>query len=227
MTFRRSKSLSRQYLIVVLDDIPREIRPLEVAKSHVAVGKGTRSITAPGYHRNGRRNPGVRTMKVAICSTFDCSPDVVWERVQTSALLHEVIRPLLAIKPAAGTTMPERWQEGQSIACRMYLFGVLPLGSHTIRFDRIDPQNRQIQTKEASRLVRRWRHRIEVAPAEGGSALYSDEVEIDCGLLTSIVGWFAGILFRHRHRRWQQLIARSAPGRATEGVASSGECNSD
>jgi hypothetical protein len=162
-------------------------------------------------------------MRVAVRSVLKCPADLVWDRVQASATLQEVIQPLLWIKPSDGAGFPERWQEGESVTCRMYLFGCVPLGGHTIRFDRIDPQTRQIQTKEAGRLVRRWRHRIEVAPADDGSALYSDEVDIDCGLLTPVVWWFAGVLYRHRHRRWKQLIRRIEPPPSAEGAASPGE----
>jgi hypothetical protein len=148
-------------------------------------------------------------VKIDVRSVFDWPPERVWDEVQTSALLTKVVRPLLQIKPAGRSSLPERWQEGQSVSCRIYLFGFLPLGKHTIRFDRIDPQSRQIQTKESGRLIRRFRHRIGVAPTDGNRALYSDEIEIDCGLLTHLAGALVRVFFRHRHRRWKKLIGQT------------------
>jgi hypothetical protein len=156
----------------------------------------------------GKLNAKEQTMKITVRSVFDCSPDFVWETVQTSELLLQVTRPLMRIEPAAGVSFPERWQEGKSVSCQLYLFGFLPLGGHTIRFERIDPQSRQIQSNESGQLVRSWLHRIEVAPAEGGRALYCDEVEIDAGLLTPLVAAFARVFYGHRQRRWKKLIGR-------------------
>jgi hypothetical protein len=162
-------------------------------------------------------------MKVSVRSVLACPPAFVWDMVQTSALFFEVIRPLLRVKPLPGNLFPPRWLEGESVSCRMYLFGWLPLGKHTIRFDRIDQQRRQIQTKESGRLIRRFRHRIEVAPAGGGNALYSDEVELDFGPLTHAAGVLARFFFRHRHRRWKELIGASGPALAAAvGAESSG-----
>lgn len=162
-------------------------------------------------------------MRVSVQSVLPCPPEFVWDMVQTSALFFEVIRPLLAVKPLPGNLFPPRWREGESVSCRMYLFGWLPLGRHTIRFDRIDPQRRQIQTKESGRLIRRFRHRIEVGRAAGGHALYSDEVELDFGPLTHPVAAVARCFFRHRHRRWKTLIGGARPALAAAiAVGSSG-----
>jgi hypothetical protein len=162
-------------------------------------------------------------MKVSVQSVLKCPPEFVWDMVQTSALFFEVVRPVLAVKPLPGSLFPPRWQEGESVSCRVYLFGWLPLGRHTIRFDRIDQQRRQIQTKESGRLIRRFRHRIEVSRAAGGSALYSDEVELDYGPLTPLAGLVLRYFFRHRHRRWKTLIGGARPALAAAmAVGSSG-----
>ncbi len=146
-------------------------------------------------------------MKVVVRSVFDAPPESVWDRVQTSALLLAVIRPLLRVRPVDGP-FPERWQEGGAARWRMYLFGVLPLGEHTIRLEQVDPVGRQIQSQESGSLVRSWRHLITVCPSEDGRTLYSDKVEIDGGWLTPVVWAFAAVFYRHRHRRWKALLRK-------------------
>jgi hypothetical protein len=153
-------------------------------------------------------------MRVTVRSVFDQSPEFVWEKVQTSALLLHVLRPLVRVEPPAGRPFPERWREGDEVTCRMYLFGVLPLGWHAIRFVRIDPRARQIRTDETGRLVRQWRHVVSVSPAEDGRALYSDEVEIHAGPLTPFVWAFARVMYEHRHRRWRALARGTGPALA-------------
>lgn len=149
-------------------------------------------------------------MKVTVRSVFDCPPEFVWDRVQTSAAFLEVIRPLMRVEPVDGTPLPERWAERTSVSVRMYLFGFLPLGRHTIRHADIDPHGRQIRSKESGTLVRSWCHDITVADADRGRALYSDEVEIRAGLLTLPVWVFAWLFYRHRQRRWKKLIREAA-----------------
>ncbi len=150
-------------------------------------------------------------MKVTVRSVFDRPPEFVWDRVQTSSLHREVTWPLIRVEPVAGTSIPERWQEGQSIPLRMYLFGFLPLGRHTIRLAAVDPHVRQIRSRESGTLARKWWHDITVADAGDGRTLYSDEVEIASGLLTLPVWAFAWLFYRYRQRRWKKLIRRANP----------------
>ncbi|MCP2040530.1 ligand-binding SRPBCC domain-containing protein [Neisseria sp. HSC-16F19] len=56
-----------------------------------------------------------------------------------------------------------------------------------------------------SPLIRRWRHTITIVP-QGQGCLYRDTVEIDAGILTGLVGMFAKAFYRHRQKRWQQLV---------------------
>lgn len=150
-------------------------------------------------------------MKATIRSAFACSPAFAWDKVQTSALLQEVIYPLLRIAPAAGASFPARWEEGQSVHGRLYLFGFLPLGKHVIHIERVDAERRQIQSRESGGLIRRWDHLVTVRPGDDGQTIYSDEIEIECGWLTPLVWAFANAFYRHRHRRWKRLIRRAAP----------------
>jgi hypothetical protein len=116
----------------------------------------------------------------------------------------------MRIEPSPGNPLPQRWRQGEVVATRLYLFGFLSLGEHTIRIERVDPHARRICSKESGRMARNWRHDITVADAGDGRALYSDEIEIASGLLTLPVWVFAWFFYRHRHRRWKKLLREVA-----------------
>jgi hypothetical protein len=151
-------------------------------------------------------------MRVHVESVLDCPPDRVWDEVQKSALLLEVIRPLVRIVPVGAHAFPERWSEGPPISCQSYLFGVLPLGTRTLLFERIDHATRTIQTRECDPLSRRWDHLIAVRPTADGRTRYADTIDLDAGLLTPLVWLFAWCFYHHRQRRWRRVARRLAAG---------------
>jgi hypothetical protein len=146
-------------------------------------------------------------MKVHVESVFGCTPEKAWSEVQKSALLLEVARPLVFIRPLRGERLPERWQQDATVGCKSYLFGILPLGKRIIFFERVDPTSREIQTREHDKLIHKWDHLIRVRTTEDGQVQYSDEVEIDAGPLTPLV-WLFVWFYRHRHRRWRSVAKR-------------------
>jgi hypothetical protein len=147
-------------------------------------------------------------MKVYVQTVLECTPDRAWSLVQTSQLLLEVMRPLLCFTPPRGTSFPLQWRQDTTICGRSYILGLIPLGVHTLRFERIDSEHRQIQTRETDRLVDRWDHLISIRKAPAGRSLYSDEIQIDAGCLTWIVWLYAQCFYRHRQRRWRRIARR-------------------
>ena len=150
--------------------------------------------------------------RVHVESVLSASADAVWAEAKTTALLREVAWPLVRFRPAPGTALPERWPVGVPVELRLYLFGIVPLGGHTLLVERIDDAGRVLQTRERSPLLKRWDHRIVVAPAGSERARYADTVEIDAGPLTPIVAAVARLFFRHRHRRWRTVVGRLSRG---------------
>jgi len=123
-------------------------------------------------------------------------------------LVLEVIEPLLRFEPAGKRRFPAFWQEGQTIYGRTYLFGMLPVGVHTVHFERIDARQRQIQTREIDPLVNRWDHLLEVGETPDGRTHYADEIDVEAGGLTFFVWLYAQFFFRHRQRRWRRVLGR-------------------
>jgi hypothetical protein len=149
-------------------------------------------------------------MRVYVESVLPCPAEKAWEEVQRPALHREIIRPLMRFVPADPPQLPERWPEGATLRFRIYLFGIVPLGTHTIFLERIDPAAREIQSRESEWLVRRWDHLVRVRPAGDGQTLYSDEIIIEAGWATFFVWLFAHWFYRHRQRRWRRVARRLA-----------------
>jgi hypothetical protein len=144
-------------------------------------------------------------MRVDIATHLDRSASTVWNEVQTSALLLQVVWPLLRLVPVHPATFPERWSEGITIRCKPFMFGFIPLGVHTLHFERIDQANYEIQTREADPLIRRWDHLVSVKSLGENQSIYRDTIDIDAGRLTFIVWAWAVWLYRYRQRRWRML----------------------
>lgn len=146
-------------------------------------------------------------MRVFVETVLDCPPELVWDEVQTSALLIEVAWPIVRFAPAGASGFPARWSEGVTL-CRPYLFGLIPLGEHRLVIRRIDADAREIESRERDPLVRRWDHLIRVREVEGGRTLYADDIDIEAGLLTPVVWLFAQWFYRHRQSRWRRIARR-------------------
>src|SRR5438270_7684439 len=110
-------------------------------------------------------------MRVYVESVLPYPPEKVWHEVQRPALQRELSRPLLRFVPADGEPFPKRWLEGTTQRFNCYLFGIIPMGAHTIFVERIDPGARTMQTRESGARVRRWDHQLRVRPSGDGQTL--------------------------------------------------------
>ena len=153
-------------------------------------------------------------MRVVVESVLPCPADRAWEEVCTSRLLCEVAAPVVTFRPADGGELPAVWPEGRTISVRCKLFGILPLGVHCILLERIDPEAREIQSRESDPLIRRWDHLVRIEDLPDGRCRYRDVVDIEAGPLTAAVWLFAQAFYRHRQRRWQRVARRLATAAA-------------
>ena len=150
-------------------------------------------------------------MRVVVESVLPCPAERAWDEVCTSRLLCEVAAPVMTFRPVDGDELPEVWPEGRAVTVRCKLFGVLPIGGvHSILLERIDPEAREIQSRESDPLIRRWDHLISIEDLPDGRCLYRDEIDIEAGPLTAAVWLFAQGFYRHRQRRWQRVARRLA-----------------
>ena len=143
-------------------------------------------------------------MIVDVSTVLNCSVTKAWNEVQKSSLLVYVIWPLARFVPS-GAPFPERWSEGLTIQCKLFVFGVIPMGVHTVHIEKIDEKNHEIQSREHDPLIARWDHLISIKPLGDLQSTYRDTIDIDAGILTFVVWACANWFYRHRQRRWRAL----------------------
>jgi hypothetical protein len=120
-------------------------------------------------------------MRVFVQSTLPCDADRAWAEVM-SRLLREICWPLIVLRPAAGeAAIAERWQGGVTNRLRPTMFGVIPLGTRVRHWESIDPDRREMQTREYDPVIRRWDHRIQVEPLTPGKVdIQTTEIDAGC-----------------------------------------------
>ena len=132
-------------------------------------------------------------MIVDVSTVLNCSATKAWNEVQKSSLLLYVIWPLVRFVPS-GAPFPERWSEGLTIQCKLFVFGVIPMGVHTVHIEKIDQRNYEIQSREHDPLIARWDHLISIKPLGDLQSTYRDTINIDAGILTFVVWAWANWL---------------------------------
>lgn len=145
-------------------------------------------------------------MTVRVSTELKASADHVWERLLQKKTFLYLIRGWLVIENSQ--TWPDTlFLQGSSFLMKIRLFGRGPLTSQEVRIVRVDESAREIVTDESSRIVRTWKHRMNVDALPENRSRYTDCVDINAGLLTPVVWIFASLFYRARQRRWRHLLA--------------------
>lgn len=152
-------------------------------------------------------------MRLRLATALPVPAECAWELVQTSALLEHVAAPVMRFVPVEPATLPAVWSDG-TYRVRPLLFGLLPLGHQWIVIGRpaVGAGFHRLRDNGRGSLARRWDHLITIEPAGADGCRYTDEVEVEAGVLTPFVWLFAQLFYRHRQRRWRALAARQGAG---------------
>lgn len=147
-----------------------------------------------------------RTRTVFVSSVFPAAANQVWDRLTRVETLQYIAAPYATFVPLdRGKELI--WKEGETTRFRLYLFGLMPLGVHTIHMRRFDRETYSVYTEENSRALPVWNHSISIVPLGEESACYTDEVTIGAGFMTGIVSLWSRLFFRHRQRKWKRLLS--------------------
>jgi hypothetical protein len=152
-------------------------------------------------------------MLLALTTRFSCSAERCFDEVKTTRLLMHVAQPLVYFTPVEPATLPVHWEE-REYRVAMHLLGLIPMGYQMVRISGQDHSQRdgkfsvELRDKGSGTWIQRWDHRIFITAA-GSGCDYTDQVDIHAGLLTPLVWLFACYFYRHRQKRWQQLIRRN------------------
>jgi len=145
-------------------------------------------------------------MIVDVSTFLPIEPQRVETHLKTPRLLIHIATPLVKFHPCGAMEFPNVWEEG-TYWVSLWLFGFIPLGKQAIVISYPETaEGFSVQDNGHSMLIKKWDHRITIQPS-GNGTLYRDHVTIEAGVFTFFVWVFAHIFFRHRQRRWRQLVA--------------------
>ena len=145
-------------------------------------------------------------MIVDVSTFLAAEPRQVETQLKQSRLLMHVASPIVKFIPYGATKLPESWEEG-TYWLSLRLLGFIPLGKQAVVISY--PESRSsfiLRDNGHSMLVKKWDHQITIH-ASGAGTLYRDHVTIEAGLFTVLIWVFAQVFYRHRQRRWRQLVA--------------------
>lgn len=145
---------------------------------------------------------------VDLSTELNAPAERIWSAVKTPAAFRKVTRGLLWF-PVIGHR-DDDWQEGETVIGWVFLFGFIPFSKHRLRVEGIDDQARTLSSEETGGLLKLWNHDIVVTAINETTCRYRDRIEIDAGVVTPIVVWYAKWFYRMRQRRWRVLAKRLA-----------------
>ncbi len=95
------------------------------------------------------------------------------------------------------------------IKARMLIYGFIPFGGiHTLKFVKVEPQNHFALTSEKNSIVKIWNHKIHMIMIDQNKIEYTDEIELNAGILTNFVSKWAESLYLDRQKRWKLVVNR-------------------
>lgn len=147
-------------------------------------------------------------MIARISTQFQITHIKFWDLITQPDSLVYVSAPLLNFIPDDPEKFSLPWEIGVEYRVHLKILGFFPAGVHTIRLVEMDPVNGRIVSHESGTLSPIWNHVIQFKQIQPGVLSYSDEIEIKAGWLTPLVWLFAQVFYRHRQRRWKNLIKR-------------------
>ena len=145
-------------------------------------------------------------MQVKITSIFNDNIKNIYQNVQNPYLLLKVASPVLKFEPIHPLTLPNRWELNKIYKLKLYFFNFLPIGFHNIKVVKIDSENYEIVSNEHGNITNIWNHYIYLKKIDEKKTEYTDVVEIKAGFLTFFVYIFAQYFYRHRQRKWKDII---------------------
>jgi hypothetical protein len=139
-------------------------------------------------------------MIIRVTSIFPADRETVFEKLQEIETLRYICSPLATFTPLDKSL---KWQAGAVFRFKLTACG-LSFGVHTIKVKKFDID--KILTHENNKEVRVWNHIITLEKCGKNKTKYSDIVEVRAGLKTPFIWLWANVFYRHRQRKWRELL---------------------
>ncbi len=149
----------------------------------------------------------VLARRLSVSTELSLPIEEAWANVKKPALLRFVAKGMIDFKPVEAP-LPKVWEQGQTYAVKMRIFGFLPFGgTHYLFVEKIDNQTFEAATKEWDTRTKIWNHDIILRDLGNGRTHYEDVIVIYGGWLTGLITAFAKKFYKHRQKRWH-LVAK-------------------
>jgi hypothetical protein len=132
--------------------------------------------------------------------------DRVWPALLSPVTFLYVCKGLLGFPALSGRSEP--LHAGERGTGWLFAFHLIPAYRHTIEIVEVDADGKTVRTHEHGGILKAWNHTLHVEPVDEHSCRYSDTVDIDAGVATSLVAALAIGIYRYRQRRWHKLVRR-------------------
>ena len=151
--------------------------------------------------RDGKRVVGC---KIVVTSVFETDIENIWCKIQDIETLREICKPKASF--ISYDDVPSVWKEGETFCFKLFLHRFIPIGKHTISIIKIDKKSREIVSNEYNKRVTIWNHYIQMEKIAENVTRYTDSIELHAGYLTQFAAWWALKFYKHRQKKWQEII---------------------
>jgi hypothetical protein len=146
----------------------------------------------------------VRTVHIE--TILPTETDRVWPAMLSPVTFLYVCKGLFGFPALSGRSEPLR--PGERGTGWLFAFHLIPAYRHTIEIVAVDEAGKTVRTHEHGGILKAWNHTLHVEPVDERSCRYSDTVDIDAGVATTLVAAVAIGIYRYRQRRWHKLVRR-------------------
>lgn len=141
---------------------------------------------------------------IRIESRYPASADALWTFAKDFTLLAPVSEGSVSFRGLP----PDPVVQGQVVDFEVKPFYAKGFKPYRVTMLEVDDAARQFLSSEEGAGVKSWRHRLSVLE-DGTGARQIDEIEIDAGLMTPLVAFFARRMYRKRAEARARLLAAS------------------
>lgn len=140
---------------------------------------------------------------ITLIHDYPAPARAVWDIATDMDSYREVMGRLMTFDalPSGAIT------QGQKVDVRVSLFGITPWQDYAMTVEACDHAAMTFQSDEHGAGIKSWRHHLRVEDTQNGSRL-TDTVEVDAGWKTPLFVWWAGVVYRARHKPRLRILAR-------------------
>lgn len=132
-------------------------------------------------------------MKVIVSSIMNSDGKKMWSKLEKVSTLFYISWPLLKFTPSSSSKTPLQWKKGKKYTLNIYGLCIIPLGKHIITVQKKDSGKKELITEESGTLTSIWNHHIKIESVSKKVIKYTDEIDIEAGVMTLFVWFFCSV----------------------------------